>query len=76
MDLKPISAINTIIFKYADETNFMLPENTDVCLREEFDKMKEWAKINRMHLNLAKTKEIVFRRLNSHPNLIAPLIKP
>ena len=42
----------------------MNPENNDVCHLEEFDIIKEWAEINRMHLNLAKTKEIVFHRPN------------
>ena len=72
-DLKPISSINTI-FIYADDTNLMVPEITDVCLLEEFDIMKKWAEINGMHLNLAKTKEIKFRRPNPHFDLIPQLL--
>jgi len=35
-DLHPIFALN-IFFKYADDTNLVVPENTDVSLAEEFD---------------------------------------
>ena len=34
-DLHPISFIK-LLFKYADETNLIVYENTDVCLLEEF----------------------------------------
>ena len=55
--LKPISSINTIL-KCADDDHFIVPENTDVCMLEEFYNIMKCAEINRMHLNLAKTKEI------------------
>ena len=45
-DLHPISIIN-ILFKYADHTNLIVPENTDVCLLNEFDHIKEWARENK-----------------------------
>lgn len=35
-DLKPISSIN-VIFKYADDTNLLVPEFTDVQLRDEYE---------------------------------------
>ena len=60
-DLHPISALN-ILFKYADDTNLVVPENTDVSLAEEFDHIKQWAFANKMVINEDKTKEIVFRR--------------
>ena len=34
-DLKPVSKLNMIL-KYADDTNLIVPELTDVQLREEF----------------------------------------
>ena len=60
-DLHPISIIK-LMFKYADDTNFIVPENTDVCLLEEFDHIKEWAR--KIIISMLKIKEIVFR----HPN--------
>ena len=52
----------------------LVPENTDVCLLEELDNIKKWADINRMHLNLAKTEEIVFCTPRPHLELIPPLL--
>jgi hypothetical protein len=60
-DLHPISVIN-LIFKYADDTNLLVPENTDVDLKSEYDHIKHWATINKMCINESKTKEIVFHR--------------
>ena len=37
-------------------------ENTDVGLDVEFRHVRQWAESNRLTLNTAKTKEIVFRR--------------
>ena len=45
------------------------------CLLEEFGNTK-WAEINRMHLNLAKTKEIGFRWPNTHLDLIPSFLTP
>ena len=67
-ELKPISNIN-LIFKYADDTNLLVPECTDVQLCDEFDRFDailKWADVNKMIVNTSKTKEIVFRR----PNLV------
>ena len=54
-DIHPISIIN-LMFKYADDTNLIVPENTDVCLLEEIDHIKEWARKNKMIINMLKTK--------------------
>ena len=32
------------LFKYVDYINLIVPENTDVCLLEKFDRIKEWAR--------------------------------
>ena len=37
-DLHPISSIN-IMFKYADDTNLLVPENTDVDLNDEYHRV-------------------------------------
>ena len=60
-DLKPLSSQNDI-FKFADDVNLLVPENSDVCIEIEFDHVKDWAIRNRLHINVAKTKEIVLRR--------------
>jgi hypothetical protein len=67
-DLKPISSINKI-FKYADDTNLLVPEHTDVQLIDEFEAIRVWASENKMVINISKTKEIVFRRPNPRMDL-------
>jgi hypothetical protein len=62
-DLRLISLVN-ILFKYADDTNVLVPEITDVCLADELKNIKKWASHNKMIINLNKTKEIVFHRPN------------
>jgi hypothetical protein len=42
--------------------NLLVPENTDVDLKSEYDYIKHWAIINKMCINESKTKEIVFHR--------------
>ena len=58
-DLKALSSIN-LLFKYADDTNLLVPEITDVDINDEFNNVLKWAADNRMTVNLSKTKEIVF----------------
>ena len=70
-DLHLISIVN-LLFQYADDTNLIVPENTDVCLLEEFYHIKEWARKNEMIINILKTKEIVFRRPNSRLCIMPP----
>jgi len=66
-DLKAVSPIN-ILFKYADDTT-VLPSDSDVGLEDKFENVKQWAKDNKMILNITKTKEIVFRRPNPRLSL-------
>jgi hypothetical protein len=62
-DLKAKSPIN-LIFKYADDTNLLVPECTDVQIQEEFEAILEWAAANKMTVNMTKIKELVFCRPN------------
>ena len=62
-DLKSKSIFN-VNFKYADDTNLLVPQHTDVPLNDEFDAIKLWAINNKMIINITKTKELVFRRPN------------
>jgi hypothetical protein len=55
---------NNMLCKYADDTNLIVPENTDVGVDEEFANLINWTKANRLIINIEKTKEIVFRRPN------------
>ena len=55
-----------------------LPSDSDVGLEDEFENVKQWAKDNKMILNITKTKEIVFRRpnprLSLHPSPLPILL--
>ena len=60
-DLQPKSVVN-LLLKYADDTNVLVSENTDVELAGEFRHVIQWADDNKMIINQSKTREIVFRR--------------
>ena len=60
-DLRTLSLLNKLC-KYADDTNLLVPSNSDVDLNVEFDNIKQWAINNHMNINHGKTKEIVFHR--------------
>jgi len=67
-DLQILSIIN-LLLKYADDTNLLVPEHTDISLTDEFENLKKWAHENKMIINYSKTKEIVFRRPNPRHSL-------
>lgn len=56
-----LSGIN-LIFKYADDTTFIVAENTAVKLTDEYNHIKNWAIINKMCINEIRTKELAFHR--------------
>lgn len=60
-DLKLRSTMN-LLCKYADDTTLMIPQNTDVCLEDEFKHVVQWSVQNKLIINLTKTKEMVFHR--------------
>ena len=62
-DLKPIGLDNSLT-KYADDASLLVPERTDVDMSEEFNHIMKWSSDNKLIVNLAKTKEIVFHRPN------------
>lgn len=64
-DLRPIS-MNNFLFKFADDTNLLVPEKSDITMKEEFENVLDWARRNKMIINFSKTKEIVFHR--PHPS--------
>jgi len=59
-DLCTLSPKN-IVVKYADDTNVLVPADSDIGLLQEFNHVKQWAEDNKMVISLLKTKEIVFR---------------
>jgi len=62
-DLRSLSVIN-ILFKFADDTTLVVPQNTDIGLMEEFEHILSWDETNKMIINKSKTKEIVFQWSN------------
>ena len=56
-DLHTLSQ-NKVLFKYADDTSLLVPAYSDVSLLGEFDHIKQWADVNKMIINITKTKEI------------------
>jgi len=50
------------MFKYADDTNLLVPAYYDVSLLSEFEHVEKWAADNKMIINISKTKELVFQR--------------
>jgi len=64
-DLHPKSRDNKLM-KYDDDTNLLVPETTNCTLSEEFEHIKHWAIVNKMVINMSKTKELVFNR--PHPS--------
>jgi len=67
-DLKAVLPINRLL-KYADDTTVLVPSDSDVGLGDEFKNVKQWAKNNKMILNITKTKEIVSSRPNPRLSL-------
>ena len=73
-DLQPGGESNRIV-KYANDAKVLIPEKTDVQINDEFDKVVAWASENKLGINMATTKEIVFHR--PHPkNLLLPTTLP
>jgi len=52
-DLHSLSAMNVLV-KYTDDTNLLVPENTDVPLADEYAQIKDWAVKNCVKINPEK----------------------
>jgi len=55
------------MFKYADDSNLLVPAYSGISILSEFEHLKQWAADNKIMINLTKTKEIIFQ----HPRLEA-----
>jgi hypothetical protein len=64
IDLHPMSNWINLLFKFADDTNLLVPEITDISARAEMQNIRSWGFDNGMEINCDKTKELVFRRPN------------
>lgn len=61
LDLRALDLLNYLL-KYADDTTLINPELAKTSAEEEMNHILEWAKLNKMSINLSKTKEMVFHR--------------
>ena len=50
--------------KYADNTTLLVPEVYDVQVEDELENIMKWSNVNKLQLNLVKSKEILFRLSN------------
>jgi len=69
-DLHPLSDAINVIFKYADDTNLLVPENADCTLIDKFSHIKRWADTNGPIINFDKTKELVQPLGQPSPNSV------
>ena len=63
LDLRAHDLFNYLL-KYADDTTLINPELAKTSVEEEMNHIIEWAKSNKMSINLSKTKEMIFHRPN------------
>ncbi len=61
LSLNTLSDLNNLC-KYADDTNLLVPEKTDIDIKEEFYNIIQLTVSNKLTINKSKTKQIVFRR--------------
>lgn len=69
-NLHPMSFPHNLMFKFADDTTLLVPQNTDISAKAEILNIKSWAFENKMEINWAKTTELVFRRPRLNLSLI------
>jgi hypothetical protein len=69
-DLHPISGWINLLFKFADDTNLLVPQNTDFSAKAEINNIRYWAFENKMEINWDKTKELVFRRPSTNLSIL------
>ena len=69
-DLKPLDILNYLI-KYADDASLLCHENSSTSIELEMAHVIDWARENKMTVNLLKTVELmVFRRPNISNDLL------
>jgi len=68
-DLKPLDILNYLL-KYADDVSLLCPQNSSTSIELEMAHVIDWARENKMSVNLLKTVELVFRRPNISNDLL------
>ena len=68
-DLKPLDILNYLL-KYADDASLLCPENSSTSIELEMAHVIDWARENKMTVNLLKTVELVFQRPNISNDLL------
>jgi len=58
------------MFKFADDTNLLVPQIMDILANAEILNVNSWAFENQMEINWDKTAELVFRRPNVYHSLL------
>ena len=73
-DLRTLSPYNVIV-KYADDTTLLVGQHSSTDIIQEYENISSWSVINKLTINIGKTKEIVFHRPASrHLNIPPPLL--
>ena len=73
-DLRSLSPYNVIV-KYADDTTLLVGQHSSTDITQEYENISSWSVINKLTINIGKTKEIVFHRPASrHLNIPPPLL--
>jgi hypothetical protein len=63
------------LLKYADDCSLVCPENSNTTVETEMNHVMDWARDNKMIVNLLKTMELVFHRPNLSRDIL-PLPLP
>ena len=72
--MKATGKSNSLI-KFSDDCTLLVPANTDVSAENELSNIIAWSVVNKLALNLLKTKETVFHRpLLTHLNIVYRLL--
>ena len=68
-DLKSFDPINYLL-KYADDSTLLCPELSNTSVETEMRHITDWARQNKMMINLLKTVELVFHRPNLNRDIL------
>jgi len=61
--VKPLDVCNYLL-KYTGDSSLLSPKNSPTPLEMEMAQIMDWARENKMAINLLKTVELVFHRSN------------
>jgi len=62
-DCKTLRHDNCVL-KYADDFSLLVPANSDVSAPSEIAHIISWSESNKLKINLAKCRQLVFKRPN------------